>query len=417
MKKRKFFSLLLAGCMILTGLTGCNGGNEEPDPEETTPEYVTVTDENGEAVTDEEGEPVTSVVGELPQVKELVVGFIYSGTAGGDIANEFFEAARAQIGHTLESVKTYYVENVLVSQFEQATAKLVEKGCNVIISTSNRYANAVYQEASANKSVFFISFGGTQNLNNLTCFQGEMYKGSYVCGLAAAYNSENNRLGIVADSSVMSVYNIIDGFIQGTKELNDRTFMDVRLNWAWGSSDEETKAAIDDLIEQGCDIIFAATYSKYAVTYCEERGVRVIGMAYNMPELAPENYITGCFYNLTTFIVDSLRTARYNMGISSSVYMGGIKEGAIHLITFNENCREQTQEICDVLYELCKNDGTKIFQGEIRDTAGNVKVEKGSTLPTSDIFNIGWIADNVTVEQDFRTPTLDPIESELTIYE
>lgn len=407
----------MAGCMILTGVTGCNGGGDEPETEETTPEYVTVTDENGEAVTDEEGAAVTSILGAMPEVEALSVGFIYSGTAGGDIANEFFEAARAQIEHSMEAVSTYYVENVLVSQFEQATAALVEKGCNVIVSTNNRYANAVYAEASANKNVFFISFGGTQNLKNLTCFQGEMYKGAYVCGLAAAYNSENNRLGIVADHSVMSVYNIINGFIQGTKELNDRTFTDVRLDWAWASSDEETKTAVDDLIDQGCDIIFAATYSKYAVTYCEERGVRVIGMAYNMPELAPENYVTGCFYNLTTFIIDSLREARYNMAVSSSVYTGGIKEGAIHLISFNENCREGTQEICDVLYQLCMNDGTKIFQGEIKDIYGNVKVEKGTTLPEDDIFDIGWLADNITVEQDFSSPTLDPPESDLTIFE
>lgn len=415
--KKKALSLLLAGCLIITG-TGCNGGETE-NPEESTDEqeYVTVTDENGAPVTNEEGDVVTSILSEVPQEPELKVGFIYAGTAGGDSASKIFEAARYEIERSLDNAHTCYVENVLVSQFSDATAALVEAGCNVIVSTSNRFSNVISEEASANRKVYFISFGGNEATGNLGCFQGEMYKGSYVCGLAAAFNSDSNILGVVADYSVMSVYNIVDGFIQGTKELNDKTRPDIRLNWAWGFSDEENKAAIDDLVAQGCDVIFTATYSEYAVSYCEEIGVKVIGLANDMPELAPTQYLTGCYYYLSIFLIDQLRNVRYNMGKAPAVYMGGVKEKAVRLIDFNENCREGTKEICDVLYQLAFEEKTLIFTGEVKDNNGNVKIEKGATLTTQQIIKIDWLAENVSVEKDFSAPQLDPVEGSLTVRE
>lgn len=416
--KKKFLSLLLAGCLIITG-TGCNGGDSEGNEESSTSntDYVTVTDENGEAVTDENGEVVTSSLTELPPELELKVGFIYSGSAGGDSSSVIFEAARAEIERSLDGAATCYVENVLISQFPDATAALVNAGCNVIVSTSNRFANAIHEEAEANSNVFFISFGGQKTRMNLACFQGEMYKCAYVCGLAGAFNSESNVLGVVADPSVMSVYNIVDGFIQGTKELNDKTRSDVRLNWAWGYSDTETKQAIDDLAAQGCDVIFAATYSEYAISYCEEIGVKVIGLAYNTPELAPTTYLTGCYYYLSLFLIDQLRNVRYAMNKVPSVYMGGVREKAVRLIDFSDNCREGTADICDVLYQLAFEEKTLIFTGEVKDTDGNVRIEKGTTLTSDQIIGIDWLADSVTVEKKFCSPQLDPVESTLIVHD
>ncbi len=415
--KKRFLSLFLAGCMIFTG-TGCNGGDTE-NPEESTSntDYVTVTDENGEAVTDESGQVVTSSLTELPPELELKVGFIYSGTAGGDSASEVFESARAEIERSLDGAKTCYVENVLVSQFADATAQLVNAGCNVIVGTSNRFANVIHEEAEANDKVYFISFGGERTRSNLAVFQGEMYKGSYVCGLAAAFNSDSNILGVVADPSVMSVYNIVDGYIQGTKELNDKTHPDIRLNWAWGFEDEENKNAIDDLVAQGCDVIFTATYSKYAVEYCEQLGVKVIGLAHNMPELAPNTYLSGCYYYLSIFLIDQLRNVRYAMGKIPTVYMGGVREKAVCIIDFSETCREGTVEICDVLYQLAFEEKTLIFTGEVKDTEGVVKIEKGATLTSDEIIGIDWIADNVSVQKNFCSPQLDPAGSDLIVHE
>ena len=412
MKKYRLLSLILAGCLFLTG---CNGGDGDGDGEETTTQpYVEVTDKDGNPVTDDEGNVVTSIISLIPDEKELTVGFIYPGTAGGDAVSQIFETARVQAERTLNA-NTCYVENVLVGQFEDATAKLVSNGCNVIVATSSRYANAAFDEAKANSKVYFISVGGVKNSFNLACFQGEMYKAAYVCGMAGAYNSDSNVLGIVADPSILSCYNIVDAYVLGAEELTEGD-TDVRLNYAWGNNDGENRDAIDDLIDQGCDVIFTATYSTYAVEYCEQRGVKVIGMCYNMPELAPENYLTGCFYNVSIFIVDMLRSVRYDTS-ESVTYLGGINEGAIRMVSFNENCKPGTEDVCDALYKLCAEGRAKIFNGEIRDNQGHVKVEKGAVLTGGEILLIDWLEEYVTVVKDFCTPVVDPHGSDLVIHQ
>lgn len=410
MKKHRLLSLILAGCMLLTACSGDGDGDGETTSTEPS---VTVTDKDGNPVTDDEGNVVTSIISLIPEEKELNVGFIYPGVAGGDAVSQIFESARVQAERVLNA-NTFYIENVLVSQFEDATAALVSYGCNVIIAASSRYANAVYDEARANSKVYFISVGGVKNSFNLACFQGEMYKAAYVCGMAAAYNSNSNILGVVADPAILSCYNIVDAYILGAKELTESA-TDVRLNYAWGNNDEENRQAIDDLIAQGCDVIFTASYSTFAVEYCEQRGVKVIGMAYNTPELAPENYLTGCFYNVTIFIVDMLRTVRYETS-QSVTYLGGIDEGAVRLVDFNENCKAGTVEICDALYQLCAAGKAVIFNGEIKDNLGNVKVEKGAILKSGEILSVDWLEESVTEVKDFCSPVVEPLQSDLSIH-
>ena len=409
MKKYRLLSLILAGSMLLAGCSGDGDG----DIEETTEPYVEVTDADGNVVTDDEGNVVTSIISLIPVEKELNVGFIYPGTAGADAVSQIFENARLEAERVLNA-NTCYIENVLVSQFEDATAKLVSNGCNVIIAASSRYANAAYDEARANSKVYFISVGGIKNSHNLACFQGEMYKTAYICGMAGAYNSNSNILGIVADPGILSCFNIVDAYVLGAEELTEKD-TDVRLNYAWGNNDDENRQAIDDLIDQGCDVIFTATYSTFAIEYCEQRGVKVIGMAYNIPELAPENYLTGCFYNVTIFIIDMLRTVRYDT-YDSVTYLGGLDEGAVRLVNFNENCKAGTEEICGALYDLCAEGKAVIFNGEIRDNHGNVKVEKGTILTGGEILSIDWLEERITQEKDFCAPVVEPMESDLAIH-
>ena len=395
-------------------MTGCSGDTEEPETTTDGKTYVTVTDDEGNPVTDADGSVVTSVVPEVPEELELRVGFIYAGKPGEDAVSEYFEDARAEIERVL-GAKTCYVEDVLVSQFEAATAALVQNNCNVIVSTSNKFANAVYEEAKANSKIQFVSFGGTNALANLACFQGETYKGSFVCGLAAAYNSDSNILGVVADPAVLSVHNLIDGFIEGAKNLtNDDT--DVRVNWAWGNRDSETQAAIDNLVSQGCDVIFAATYSTFAIKYCEFLGVKVIGMSYNTPELAPNNYITGTFCNVRLFLIDTLRAFRYDTD-RVNLYLGGIKEGAVRVVAVNEKAKEGTKDICDALYDICAGGNAVIFKGELKDLNGNIVVKKGESIENEKILDIDWLEESVTSELNYCQPTLNPVESSLQIHD
>lgn len=420
MKKRyiKLISLALCGIMALTGCSG-GEGNPEATTESTTIggdgiSYVEVTDEEGKAVTDKEGNVVTSqVIEKLPEEKELNVGFIYSGKIAGDNMAETLDQARLQAEKTL-GANTYYIENVLVSQFGEACAKLIEeKKCNVIVACSPKFASAMKSEASVNSSVYYIGIGGATATGNACTFQGAMYESAYVCGIAAAYNSSNNTIGIISDLSVLGCYSVINGFIQGAKELTDKS-TDIRLNWAWSNKDDEVKAAIDDLVAKGCDVIFTCSYSDYAVSYCEKIGVKVVGMSYRTPELAPEHYLTGCYYNFGNFLIDTLRGVRYGTA-SAAIFKKGLSSGAVRVVDLGTACKEGTKEITNALYQLVTENKVAIFSGEIKDNVGIIRVEKGTSLTHDEIWRIEWLEQSVRSAGDFTQAIVNPQPSELQI--
>ena len=415
---KKIYKKLIAlavGCAML--MTGCGGG--EGTEEETTTDndgfsYVAVTDEEGNEVTDEEGNIVTTqIIEKVEEEKELNVGFIYGGEIEGDVMAETMETARLQAEKTL-GANTYYIENVLVSQFPDACAKLIEdKKCNVIVACSPKFANSVKTEAAANSSVYYISVGGESASSNLSAFQGGMYQSAYVCGMVGAFNSSSNRLGILADITVLGCYSTVNGYIQGAKELTELD-TDVRLNWAWSTKDDEVKAAIDDLVAQGCDVIFTCSYSQYAIQYCEQIGVKVIGMSYRTPELAPTQYLTGCYYNFSTYLVDTLRGVRYGTA-SANIYREGLAAGAVRVVDLNENCKEGTDKIASAMYQLVTENKAAIFAGEIKDKNGTVRVEKGTILTHDEIWRIEWLDGCVEAAGDFTNPVTDPVAGELNI--
>ena len=411
---RKLIALFTGCVMMLTGCNGGDGAEEETTTDNDGFSYVAVTDEEGNEVTDDEGNVVTTqVIEKVEQEKELNVGFIYGGEIEGDVMAETMETARLQAEKTL-GANTYYIENVLVSQFADACAKLIEeKDCNVIVACSPKFANSVKTEADANKSVYYISIGGESAAGNLATFQGQMYQSAYVCGMVGAFNSNTNRLGILADITVLGCYSTVNGYIQGAKELTELD-TDVRLNWAWSTKDDEVKAAIDDLVSQGCDVIFTCSYSEYAIEYCEKIGVKVIGMSYRTPELAPTQYLTGCYYNFSTYLVDMLRDVRYGTA-SANIYREGLAAGAVRVVDLNENCKEGTDKIASAMYQLVTENKAAIFAGEIKDKNGTVRVEKGTILTHDEIWRIEWLDGCVNAAGDFTKPVTNPVAGDLTI--
>lgn len=349
----------------------------------------------------------------LAQPIYVKMGFIYSGNVQTGTLNVIFETARQQVEKAL-GVETCYIENVLVADFEEAVSILTEnEKCNVIVSCSNRFANTVQKVAKEAVDTKFISFGGENTASNLTAFEGQLYQPANVCGIIAAYNSDNNTIGIVADPGAYSSYAIIDSFILGAKEITEAK-TDVRLNWARSESHDEIETAIDNLILQGCDVIMCYTGDTYAIEYCEKRGVKVIGDAYNMPELAPTQYLSGFFYQLNTYMVDVTRSIQYR-NFTPSKYTEGLRAGAVRLCATSENCLDGTTDITNALYEIVRTGKSYIFAGEIKDSTGAIVVTKGSHLAHSQIVSIGWLEQSVQKINDYVTPVLEPVSSDFIV--
>ncbi len=405
-KNKKWISAILAGVMLLS-FSSCNNEGEEEVTDD--PAATAATDESGNPVTDESGNMVPA---EPVEEKVYKVGFLYNNEVSDGATAAIFENARDQLEKTL-AVETCFIENVLVSDIPAAVRELQDNGCNIIVSCSSKFANSIAKEAQSSADTYYISFGGDSSGPTYSSFGGELYQTANVCGIAAAYNSTSNTLGIVADPSCYNVYGVVNSYVLGAKEIMAAQ-TDVRLNWVWSDDEAKVEAAVDDLVTQGCDVIMCYTESDTAVKYCEEIGVKVIANSCNIPEIAPENYLTGFFFNASTFIVDTVRAIKADNYVSS-VHSGGIAAGTARLIDFSDNCREGTATIGTKLYEYVKSGQAHVFTGEIKNRDYKVMVESGQKMDFSSIREIDWLILGINSVGSYTTVIESPTPSDMVI--
>ena len=408
MKKfMKGISIFMAFSLLAVS-GGCNN-----EPAETTasedPAITAVTDESGNPVTDASGNMIAAEPEEETVYK---VGFIYNNSVEDGSTSAIFENSRDQLEKAL-AVETCYIENVLVSEIPAAVRELQDAGCNIIVSCSARFANSIDKEAKSSPDTYYISFGGETSGSNISCFGGELYQTANVCGIAAAYNTDTNILGIIADPSSYNVYGVVDAYVLGAKEIWGAQ-TDARLNWVWSDNEAKIEEAINDLVSQGSDIIMCYTENDYAAEYCEEIGVKVISNSCNLPEIAPNQYLTGFFFNASTFVVDTVRAIKAENFVSS-VHTGGIAAGTARLVDFSGNCKDGTETIASKLYDYTKNGKAHAFTGEIKNRDYKVMVEKGQQLSFKSIKEIDWLVLGITKAVDFTTVTQNPVASDLII--
>ncbi|MCL1903132.1 MAG: BMP family ABC transporter substrate-binding protein [Oscillospiraceae bacterium] len=388
-KKGIPFLLVLSLLMMTVLFSACKSTPKDPnDPEET-----------------EE----TAEIEETPI--EHKVGFIYRGFVENSPHNLIIESARGQLERNL-GVETYYIEGVLVQNFMEAVDLLIDKGVTIIVSGSHTFSHVIERAASDNHDIHFISFGDSSTRMNMTNFLPLLYQPANVCGLAAAYNSESEDLGIVADNRMFNCAGVINAYIQGAKEVQMSHF-NTHVNYVSSENDDEIRAAIDYLVGKGIDVIMLYTNSDYGIRYCELIGVKVVAFSGNLPELAPENYITGFYFNMDSYLTEQVRFIQNDYFIPLTT-VGEMETGHVQVIRLNNNVEEGTADLTDYLYELI-NTSDKIFEGKITDNFGTVMVESGVVLSLNDILAIDWLDYSVGNNFfDFSTPlpTIDstPLE-------
>jgi basic membrane lipoprotein Med (substrate-binding protein (PBP1-ABC) superfamily) len=381
----KFLSLfLIVAFMFIPVMTGCGGDKDIDDPEATEEEK-------------KEEEPISHKV-----------GFIYRGTVSNSTHNLIFEDARGQLERNL-GVETCYVESVFISNFMQAVDMLVERDVTVIVSTCHSFKNIVERAAVANKDVNFIGFGGDVDSNrtlvNLTLFRPLLYQPAHISGLAASINTDAASFGIVADPNMYNHEGVINAYIIGAKDFLERNIT-AHVNYVSSDYEAGVRAAIDDLVRNGCDVIMLYLKTDYGIRYCEEIGVKVIAYSGNLPELAPNRYITGFYFNVNSYITEQVRFIQNEMFAPSTTY-GSMATGHAKMIHLNPNeyvVIPETKQLIDMLYSrVLASDG--VFTGQIVDNFGVTQVEHGFTLAYRDALSIRWLELSVGGNIDrFSTP-------------
>ena len=369
----KGIAAALALCVTI-GLTGCSGET----PSESSSDSSSVEEET------------------IP----VKVGYIFHDKADNGGVTGQFNHQRQKAARRCD-VETVYIEDVSVQDFESAVKALVSDGCTEIVSCSPTFTNALSSISGRYMNVKFINYGATSiGTANVFSYTETAYQGAYVAGIAAAYNSKTQKVGLVADPELLYTYTTTNAAALGVRMV----FANGTLCVAGATENNEIKQAVDALLGEGCDVIISYTESPYTADYCEQKGVKFIGnLDYSGAEDNYKNMLMYFYAKRDSLFVSQFKQLKMDTW-QPDVYKGSMSNGIINISQATQYADKRTQDIIDEIVPLLTSGKAKIFSGEIRDTLGNVRYMQTDTMSEAQIYGMDWYVLGVEPIGNFRKP-------------
>jgi hypothetical protein len=182
---------------------------------------------------------------------------------------------------------------------------------------------------------------------------------------------------------------VINSYIIGIKKFLSRD-ADIHMNWVDSVNDSDVRDAIDNLVQRGNDVIMLYTSTDFGIRYAEQIGVKVVAYSRNLPELAPNNYITGFYMDVAPYLTQKVMFIVNNMFVPEQL-VGGLSTGHTRFTALNNAVVDaETRSLTNNLYENLKIKD-EVFSGRLADNYGNTQVDFGYTLHAQEIFDIRWL--------------------------
>lgn len=376
--------------IALTSLTAC-GDTEGSGTAEGTAEGT------GEAT--QEVQPVAKL------------GFIYNGSVDEkSFASDCNQQRIAAQEYT--NVESEYIDNVNVGDFDKAVKLLVEDGCTHIVSGSPVFAHAINPVSQDYMNINFIDYGSSMRSVNIFAYTESVYQAAYVAGMAAAYNSTSEKIGIVVDPSMLYTVQVTDAAQLGAQLV----YSTAQTVYAAARQKSEIHSAVDALINKGCDVIISYTASGETVDYCNSRGVKVIGcLDYRESAGDYENLLMYFYSSRDSFYLAQYKEMEQDKWQPES-YLGTVGNGVIRISDALPSAKDGTQDIMDRLIPKVASGSAYIFSGQLKDVNGSIMQREDAMMSTSDILALSWYVEGVDLSLDTFVVSKDtPDENELVI--
>lgn len=375
-KWTRLLSVILAAAMTL-GFTGCDSGSEDSSSDSS---------EASDAETE--------------QIEVHKVGYIFheSVSEGGFAAQMSEQRVRAS---NRSSVETCYIDNVAISDFEGAVKALSDAGCTDIVSCSPSYVNIANSVARKYLDLNFICMGTTIDGNiNSAAYSEALYQGAYVAGLAANFNSQEKKVGVVADVGLSAAVAVVNAVELGSQINQDGGAV---VYAAGAEKDNEIEQAIDALVDKGCDVIVCYTNSGHSADYCQQKGIKFIGcLDYSDREQEYSNMIMYFYSRRDSYFLAQFKSMK--MGAwETTPYLGDMSNGIVNVSSaLGDAADNGTQNLIDAIVPYLTSGSALVFRGPLKDTAGNIKYLETDIMTDIEIDNMDWYVQGVEVVGNFR---------------
>mgnify|MGYP000698605406 CR=1 FL=1 len=148
--------------------------------------------------------------------KQIKAGFIYVGPVGDAGWTWAHDQGRIEMEKAEYVSPSTFIESVPEgAESTRVINGLVQKGHNLIFTTSFGYMDAPLDVASKNKDVVFMHCTGYKSAENVGTYFGRMYEPRYLSGIIAGKMTKTNSIGYVAAFPIPEVIRGINAFTLG----------------------------------------------------------------------------------------------------------------------------------------------------------------------------------------------------------
>lgn len=318
----------------------------------------------------------------------MKVGFIYENDESTPETYNYSLAQRALEMEYPGRLEVLVKSNVIRTEAEKPLREMAQMGCGVIFT--NVDTETVAQVAAEYPGTQFCQESytdvrGQELPENYHTFNGKIYQGRYVSGIAAGMKlrqlidegiirEEEALVGFVGSYATAAERSDYTAFLLGVRSVAPEAKMLVKYTGA-GSNYSREKACAKSLIELGCVVIAQHTPTIGPAVACEESArshVYHVGYHQSVVDVAPTTSLVSTRINWTPYVVQAVGAVLDGKRIESRVIgdvhgrdvCAGFERGWVEMLDLNPMiAAEGTQEKMDKAIAQFKKGKLEVFKG------------------------------------------------------
>ena len=381
--------------LIAAVLTGCAGSSPRTPDDYATNEGYTSTEASAQTLDLKQ----TDISKDDMKVGVLYISDPSEGSGYSYTHDLGIQGMQENLGLNSDQIERKIVDDSDADATEKAIKECIDDGCKIIFTTSWGYMETTSEMAEQYPDVYFShGTGYLSNGKNFNNYFGRIYQARYLSGIVAGMNTKSNKIGYVAaqDSSNSEVTGGIDAFAIGVESVNPDAKIYVAVTNSWYDPDKE-KAASEQLLDMGCDVMAQHCDTAYPQTLAQDRGVYGIGYNSDMSKETPDSCLTSVIWNWSAYYTSAVKSVM-NGTWDGSNYYGGMAEGLVGITNLAGFAADGTQEKVDKATAAILSGENNVFDGVLETNNGDTVGSEGSTLDDATITGgINWYYRNVAV--------------------
>lgn len=393
--RQKTVRYCTAFLLIAAVLTGCAGSSPRTPDDYATNEGYTSTEASAQTSDSKQ----TDISKDDMKVGVLYISDPSEGSGYSYTHDLGIQGMQENLGLNSDQIERKIVDDGDAAATEKAIKECIDDGCKIIFTTSWGYMETTSEMAEQYPDVYFShGTGYLSNGKNFNNYFGRIYQARYLSGIVAGMNTKSNKIGYVAaqDSSNSEVTGGIDAFAIGVESVNPDAKIYVVVTNSWYDADKE-KAASEQLLDMGCDVMAQHCDTAYPQTLAQDRGVYGIGYNSDMSKETPNSCLTSVIWNWSAYYTSAVKSVM-NGTWDGSNYYGGMAEGLVGITNLAGFAADGTQEKVDKATAAILSGENNVFDGVLETNTGDTIGSEGSTLDDATITGgINWYYRNVAV--------------------